>query len=132
MPLCWQGRREFLQSWPKCPLGGEDELIRFWWSTVTVLWFVDFLFYFVVVSSCILLLQSTSFPPVLLPGLIVPPHLSHIILVCTVLFPVSLHLHPLSSSDSSLCCSLTLCLFVSCRHHVSPVVLKFSSTCKKK
>lgn len=25
--------REFLQIWCKCPLGREDELIRFWWST---------------------------------------------------------------------------------------------------
>lgn len=107
MPLSWQGRREFPQIPPKCPLWGEDELIRFWWLTVTVLWFVDFLFYFVVISSRVLLLQSTSFPPVLLcssPASLFPPHLSHISLVSTFLFPVSLHLHPLLSLDCIQAC----------------------------
>lgn len=52
-----------------------------------------FLFYFELVSSCVLLSLSTCCLVLLLR--VIPPHthLSHISLVNTAQFPVSLHLH---------------------------------------
>ena len=72
---------------------------------VWVNWFTNLLFHFVVISSWVLLSLSTSllacilsvlFPssvPALLLSLIFLQHLSHISLVSSALFSVSLHLH---------------------------------------
>lgn len=67
-----------------------------------------FLFYFVVISSPVLLSLSTACSPVVLvfcfqpvfpSRSIFPPQLSHISLVSTALFPVSPRLHLISSLD---------------------------------
>ena len=52
---------------------------------------------FYLLLACVPTVLFPSCVPVLLPRLIPPPRLSHISLVSTALFPVSLHLHPVPS-----------------------------------
>lgn len=101
---------------------------------------VDVLFYFVVMSSCVLFSLSTScspvlqvfrFHPVLLllhSSLILPPHLSHISLMSTAQLPVFL-LRLITSLCLylSLCCSLTrlFCPHVSCACTPRPCAFLF-------
>ena len=73
-------------------------------------------------TSCSPVIPVFCFPPVLLPALIVPPHLSHISLISAAPFPPSLHLHIIPLLVwfcSSPCCSLPLRWFICCHPRVS-------------
>lgn len=90
----------------KCPDNMEPHGVKQVWNTWILTWFgcfdSYFLFYFVVVPCCHILL---------------PAHLCSVCLLCScapppLLLPSPLHLHLIPSLYLSLCCSLALCMFV--------------------